>query len=1503
MDKELIITMTARDNATKALQRLKGNLAGANLGGQALSRTFTQMGATFRRLATIIAGGAVIYALVRAFRSAINEAIEFDKRLHDLWTLADSTAKQMKELGKQVRFLALDFNVTGAQALTALYEIYSATFYASDAILILKESLKAAAAGISDVTTAADMFTTVLNAWRMSAEQTSYVSDLMFATVKYGKTRFEELAHQFGRLAGVAAPAGVSIREMTAAIATLTRQGIATDWAVTSLRQSLMQILRPTEELTRAFKTMGHETGRGLIAEVGFADALKTIGRYAIATRTPLEKLFTNVRAITAILPLATTALGEYNKDLERQANALGMRDEAFEKQRKSISYQIGVMKTAMVDFGGAAFGAMFENVAAIINDRIVPALKRAVFWVMENGAHLRFLGKQFLLFGKMVAIVFGVYKAFRLLMSPIIWLTAAAGFMYLAWQLNLFKTKELVTNTASSIMDAFSNIYDKAISAIDFVFTIAGKPEIADSMRNLPDALKVALGAIVGIKLAGWLIGGIFAATAAFVGSSLVLPKLAVLAYFGWTIANFVDDIKTEGFGAAIANASSLIGGVLGGIIGALFGHPILGYSIGAMAGYAAKIVVKALMKIDWDIENAWNEFIGGAAGPGPQATFSQQEFEALLRDLGLKGYQAGGPIGGVGLGDIIPAMLEPGEFVIPKWMMDIPALRSLIEGVWSAGPRMQAGGLPSRPTRSEISAAALLNLAPLAGQFSSLESSMASFVNWLVANMEVTDQSTEFLMKFTEAIGSLFIPLAEAYAEFEQLQLDIEQFTNAYDEAMEELIAETERLRAAFEDLTLTTLAEGRGLEAVADILTTLRTGQVAALIPLEGGEFAQGFVEATLGQMVAAMQDAESKRTLIEGFLEFAKGIEDESANIKKWIAPLEEMLAAFNEFLGSAEDLEDMTAAMSGFTSAIKGLIGGTEAGNIVIAFMDLYDAISQGIDGIAKILDVELDLDVLGIDTKVIEGVLGLAAGVIGIPTAIVAIFDAFAASAERQAKEAEKAHNEFVNDVKSMGNAAIDAAKALWRLAEQSESLRGIQELMGDIQQGFISSLFDFLWPIAGVLFSISEMFIEVESSVKDVAEDISDSFASFNIPAGFKALRAAWGVATPGQPWGLEEEDTTQDKIEKQLTFIEEALSKWKWLLDEYSVEIQAAVAPFRNLIDALSDMAVAIAPAVLEAFLSIIGSLGAPIDALAKWVTDVLTQDLIAFSEGFKKFWDDMVDPFLQDEFFPQIGEWLNRMYGWLDALFEFFSADVWSWLSTDVWGAIKPFVDAVLDMFEEFGKWVSANWLTIKDVLLDKLRDILDGLKTNLGDFLDKVKGWLTGSDDVGKKMSDLAWLMDILAGSLQFLRAAVNAIEAVFKSIAWALVLAMNGVILVFNMFISAFNFLFGWLTGNLPSIPYMTYPQLHEGGIVKGLAGREVIARLMPGEEVLTARDPRHANNGGGYGGDTYVTGNTFVLPNVTDPESFKRELNTTIHRANRRATGNRFGTLAAEGRV
>jgi TP901 family phage tail tape measure protein len=332
--------------------------------GMARAQT-TMLGMSSSILSTVgrLAGfGIGLYAIKRGIDAVISSFVDFDRQMHNIWTLTNNTKEQMSSLAGELRSTAIQYNVTASQAAKALYQIYSATFYGADATNILTTSMKAAAAGLSDVFTAADMTTTVLNAYRMSADKATYVNDLLFQVVRYGKATYSELADQFGRLAGIAAPAGVSISDMTAAIATLTRQGIASDWAVTSLRQTIMQILRPGAALKDIITGLGYESGRALFAENGFAGSLAMINTAAENSGQFLENLFSNVRAVTAVMPLASTAAGEYAKDLARAAAAIGTMTTAFKEASQAWGYQFEKIKASM------------QNSAISIGKTIVPA-------------------------------------------------------------------------------------------------------------------------------------------------------------------------------------------------------------------------------------------------------------------------------------------------------------------------------------------------------------------------------------------------------------------------------------------------------------------------------------------------------------------------------------------------------------------------------------------------------------------------------------------------------------------------------------------------------------------------------------------------------------------------------------------------------------------------------------------------------------------------------------------------------------------------------------------------------------------------------------------------------------------------------------------------------------------------------------------------------------------------------------------------------------------------
>ena len=113
---------------------------------------------------------------------------------------------------------------------------------------------------------AADAITTLLNSYGLSASHAGDVSDVLFATVKRGKTTFADLAPSIGMVAATAASAGVSLDDLGASVATMTRNGIRTERAVTALNAVVSTFLKPTKEAADYARELGftyRAMGRG----------------------------------------------------------------------------------------------------------------------------------------------------------------------------------------------------------------------------------------------------------------------------------------------------------------------------------------------------------------------------------------------------------------------------------------------------------------------------------------------------------------------------------------------------------------------------------------------------------------------------------------------------------------------------------------------------------------------------------------------------------------------------------------------------------------------------------------------------------------------------------------------------------------------------------------------------------------------------------------------------------------------------------------------------------------------------------------------------------------------------------------------------------------------------------------------------------------------------------------------------------------------------------------
>ena len=179
---------------------------------------------------------------------------DFETQMKMVSTMLDEPEKHMDAYAQGIRRLSVEFGESTDVLAKGLYDLLSASVNPAKALDVLAVATKAAKGGMTDTAVAVDGLTSVLNAFQMSADQAGHVADVMFQTVKRGKLTFPDLAANIGKVAPMARAAGMSMEDMMAAIATMTRQGLSAEEATTRL----VNILK-AGVMAREFREMNYD--------------------------------------------------------------------------------------------------------------------------------------------------------------------------------------------------------------------------------------------------------------------------------------------------------------------------------------------------------------------------------------------------------------------------------------------------------------------------------------------------------------------------------------------------------------------------------------------------------------------------------------------------------------------------------------------------------------------------------------------------------------------------------------------------------------------------------------------------------------------------------------------------------------------------------------------------------------------------------------------------------------------------------------------------------------------------------------------------------------------------------------------------------------------------------------------------------------------------------------------------------------------------------------------
>ena len=302
-----------------------------------------------------LAGLATAFGATFALGKIINDVARLDTNLRRLGTVGGDVqglSKALDQVGENIGGLA-----NKAELAAASYQALSAGFTeTAQNARVVETATKAAVGGLVDVTSVVEVTTKTLNAYNMSGDEAVKVTDSISKAIEFGQVQWSDYTSQLGRVASVAATAGVSLDEVNAFIAAATKNGATAEVAFTGLGGTLATLLKPTKETQDAAKALGINWSlagvqiqgfNGLMAEL--ADAMEENPKLA-------TKLLGAQEAIRGAFAAASKGGSDYKEILEGLGGAAGKTESDFEKMKGSLENQLKALNTAFTELGTKLF-------------------------------------------------------------------------------------------------------------------------------------------------------------------------------------------------------------------------------------------------------------------------------------------------------------------------------------------------------------------------------------------------------------------------------------------------------------------------------------------------------------------------------------------------------------------------------------------------------------------------------------------------------------------------------------------------------------------------------------------------------------------------------------------------------------------------------------------------------------------------------------------------------------------------------------------------------------------------------------------------------------------------------------------------------------------------------------------------------------------------------------------------------------------------------------------
>ena len=342
-------------------------LAGNSRGAERAFKRVEKGSGLMAKAAKAGAAAAVAATAVIATKGVAN-AIKFEAQMSEVATLLPEVGeKGFQKLSKDVLAFSDATGVATDQAIPALYQALSAGVPQDNVFTFMEQANKAAVGGVTDLETAVDGLSSVVNAYGEDAYSATQVSDILFTSVRLGKTTFGELGATINQVAPMAAAMNIKLEDAAAAFTAITTAGVPTAQAMTQTRSLMQSLAAPTDSQVKLFRELGIEVNANRLANEGFLPVLQEIIGATAGNEAMQRKLFGTVEALQGALIITGNEGAKYNEIQQAMMNSTGATDAAYNRMTDTVQHKFQVAINRL------------NNILTKLGMAILPAVTKAI--------------------------------------------------------------------------------------------------------------------------------------------------------------------------------------------------------------------------------------------------------------------------------------------------------------------------------------------------------------------------------------------------------------------------------------------------------------------------------------------------------------------------------------------------------------------------------------------------------------------------------------------------------------------------------------------------------------------------------------------------------------------------------------------------------------------------------------------------------------------------------------------------------------------------------------------------------------------------------------------------------------------------------------------------------------------------------------------------------------------------------------------------------------------